>query len=148
MRTTVACFVLATAIATPGIVIAASGSSGQEQAETFGSGSASFHPVGIVGAPIDPRLRQTVKAVTRALARKGVHLEVFPTGAHSADAIESDSHGRCPVAVTFGQRPESNMGSGDPVCTQGEIDSTAGPIVFTPPSLRPTIEQALRRNAR
>lgn len=140
MRSTIACFVLAAAIATPGIVVAAKRSSPTPDTATLTSSARNVRE----GTPIDPRWRPTVRAVKRALARTGVHLHVVPFGAHDAAGMEFGTHGRCSVIVLFGQRMEPGpVGLPNP-CPPGEIDTALGPISFTPASLRATIEPALR----
>lgn len=150
MRTAAACFVLAAAIATPGIVVAAT-SDGSHPAAAFnvtsspvavGSGTLRVITSGVeFTRPLDPKVRSTVDAVNRALAAKGVRLLITRIGQNAEQGFEPGTHGRCPVVVSFGRRLAMFMGG---PCAPGEIDTAIGPIDFVPASLRATIEQALR----
>jgi hypothetical protein len=144
MRTAVACVVLAAAIATPGVVVAAMSSGGHSVflAGTSVSGRLQVAPART--PPIDPALRPAVRAVSQALAARGIQLNVIPTGPGAAEAIAVPGSSGCPTVIVFAKTgapaPSPSLG-GSCVTTGMRIKGLT--IIYFPPSIGPTIEHAM-----
>jgi hypothetical protein len=145
MRTFVACFVLAAAVATPGIVVAATSSTGHwapyEVSAPIATPIQTAPPA--PRGPINPALRPAVDAVKAALAAEGVELTVQPLGGEAAVASALDPSKHCPTVITFMTDSEAHLGVG--TCA-GEASVTTDDgitIFYTPPSIGPTIRRAL-----
>jgi len=140
MRTAVACFVLAAAIAAPGIVVAATSSAGHGGQFT----TVIVPPTGLPAAPtIDPALRSTVRALARAFAKKHVMLDALPFGTGTAIMFPPTIAVDCQtfiVVQTLHAHPYPAM----PRCSTSGADSTDHlTVTFTPASIQPTVADAL-----
>lgn len=145
MRTVVACFVLAAAIATPGIVVAATSSSPAHAQTLFGPPavvSTYAQPV----AAMTPEMQRVAHALTDAYGAKGIELRFLPTGRETYEAFQSGS-GRCLVDIVLSSQsaaPEPFF----PACiTRSTVADGVG-ITYSPPSARRTVERALATLAR
>ena len=98
MRTAVAWFVLAAAIAMPGIVVAATSSSGHG-----GQFATVLVPTtGMRAAPpIDPVLRPAVRSVTRAFAKKGIALDAVPLGKRTVVMVPAMRSTTCQTFIVL-----------------------------------------------
>jgi len=151
MRTAVACFVLAAAIATPGIVLAAtSGGPTHGLVSETGISTASANATPVLSEHVDPLLRPSVDAVRRALERRGGEpVHVFPAGAGMAQLLQlpSSAH-QCSTTVTFELgRPSSTSimitDTGGPRCSSGSTYHGGVHVTYSPTSVGPTVKQAL-----
>jgi hypothetical protein len=147
MRTVLACFVLAAAIATPGIVVAATSSSSQEHAPSIGFSATILRPTGTAEhGPINPSLRPAVNAVKAAFAPKGIELTVEPLGGEAAAAFAIDPSSHCPTVINFEIGDQSSHLLPGSCSSEASIQTGDGlTISYTPQSVGPTIEQALAR---
>jgi len=140
MRTAVACFVLAAAIVTPGIVVAATSSS-------TGHGQILFGPPSIVvgGAhavtPMGPAMQRVAHALTDTFGAKGIDLHFLPTGQATYEAFQSGS-GRCLIDIVLSSRSAAPT-SFFSVCESRSTVAEDVGITYSPPSIGPTVEQAL-----
>jgi hypothetical protein len=101
MRTAVACVVLAAVIATPGVVVAAMSSGGHSVFLAGTSVSGSIQAIPDRTQPLAPALRPVVRAVSQALAARGIQLNVIPTGPGAAEAIAVSGPSGCPTVIVF-----------------------------------------------
>jgi hypothetical protein len=139
MRTAVACFVLAAAIATPGIVVAATASSHESRfTTTLVSGTLQAGP-----PPIDPALQPAARAVKNAFAAKGVQLTALPAGPGTVAIVEPRSSRACSVFIVLRLDYAPPFSAGPPCPTKGAGVSHGLAFSYTPGSVGPTIEQAL-----
>ncbi len=154
MRTAVACFVLAAAIATPGIVLAATSSDGHgavlvpDVVTGTATAAGQFHPSG--PQRVDSRLRPAVDAVRRALERRGGEpVHVLPAVYGIAQLVQLPTSGhQCPTTVTFELgKPQSGIvmqevGNGPP-CGSGSTDHRGVHVTYSPKSVGFVIREAL-----
>ena len=143
MRRAVGSFVLAAAIATPGIVVAAT-SSGHGRAVISEYASGELHP--IQAQSLDVRLRPAVDAVRRALEANGHgHLTVFPAGDGMAQIVDLNSPQHCVTVVTFDLtvHPSNELMLLDPACDSGSIRHGRLYVTYSPPSLSFVVREAL-----
>jgi hypothetical protein len=148
MRTFLACFVLAAAVATPGIVVAATSSEDHPGAFEFSATSAPMAtPIqtepNAQRGPINPSLRPAVNAVTAAFAAKGIGLTVEPLGGEAAMASALDPAADCPTVITFILESGAHLSAG--TCSSGGsvVTNDGITITYTPASVGRTIKQAL-----
>jgi hypothetical protein len=145
MRTFIACFVLAAAVATPGIVVAATSSTGHWAPYEVSAPIATpiqttpYAPRG----PINPALRPAVDAVKAAFAAKGIELTVEPLGGEAAMASAFDPSADCPTVITFYLGNTQVLRTG--ACSsEGSVMTNDGiTVTYTPASIGPTIDRAL-----
>lgn len=141
MRAAAACVVLAAAIATPGIVVAATSSSPRPGQFLVGQPSvvSSFaQPV----VPMSPAMRRVSDALTANFGAKRIELHFLPTGQATYEAFQSGS-GRCLVDIvvsTSSTAPELVFPTS---CDSRSTVADGVGITYSPPSVRGTVEQAL-----
>jgi hypothetical protein len=144
MRTVLASFVLATAIATPGVVVAAISSGGHSV--FFGGTSITGGPVpltAVAPTPVDPALRPAVRAVKRAFAAKGIKLIVDSTGSGSAEAFDFTPSAGCPTIIVFRTPAQHGTMSFGSSCSSEGMRIKGVTITYTPASAGPTIRRAV-----
>ncbi len=142
MRTAVACFVLAAAIATPGIVVAAMSSGGRVatyRITSFSARSGATYPV--PAAAIDPALRPATRTLIRAFKARGVDLTFFPTARGTAEGFEPGG-GSCRVDIVVSARTRAPKPFFSR-CPTGSIKAGAVTIVYSPALVGPTVRQAV-----
>jgi hypothetical protein len=148
MRTFVACLVLAAAVATPGIVVAAT-SSEHHGSPFVGTSSAIATPVQAAPyapGPINPVLRPSVNAVKAAFAAKGVELTVEPLGGEAAEAFTIDPSSRCPTVISFQIGDHGSRLVTGACSSSGSVQTNDGvTIVYMPASVGPIVDEAVAR---
>lgn len=141
MRTAVACLLLAAAIATPGIVLAATSSSPALQTFVSNLQTSTVHP--IEPGPIDPALQPVVEAVTDAFSSRGTPLTVEPVAPTVVEAFHVSSAGGCPIFLQFrlaGSTSYPPMSCPSTTTRVGQVI-----VAYGPPRLRPIVDAALAR---
>jgi len=150
MRGVVACVVLAAAIATAGVVVAATSS--DEHPDAFNVTGSIAPPIGSdpsLAGPINPRLRPTVDAVKAALAAKGIRLTIEPLGAEGAEAFGLSPSSDCPIVIVFRTGGSILHVSSQGCSSEAEVETADGlQITYAPTSLGRTIDQAVATLAR
>lgn len=145
MRTAAACFALAAAIATPGIVVAATSSGPGHGPVVEGVSTASGRATPLRQQRLDPRLRPVFGVVRDALAARGqTRLTTFAPGPGAAELVQLPKPGeRCPIFVLF-RITDRLKGAllGSP-CGHGSVQQGNIEVDYTPKSLGPTIRLAL-----
>jgi hypothetical protein len=151
MRGVVACVALAAAIATPGLVVAATSSDEHSEA-LFNVTGPIATPIGSApspAGPINPRLRPAVNAVKAALATKGIRLTIEPLGAEGAEAFGLSPSSDCPIVIVFRTGGSLLHVNSQGCSSEGEVETSDGlHITYAPTSLGRTIDQAVATLAR
>ncbi|HST25497.1 MAG TPA: hypothetical protein VLJ76_05870 [Gaiellaceae bacterium] len=140
MKVGLACFALAAAIGTPGLVVGAMSSAHDLSAVTT-----LHYQTAIIAPehqpPIAPELRPAVNAVKSAFAARGTKVLFFPLGSHQAEGVSLSPGTGCQVEIqittTRGSFPERAK------CPFTTIHRSKLEIDYSPPSIGPTIESAL-----
>jgi hypothetical protein len=142
MRVGLACFALAAAIGTPGLVVGAISSG--PNAVRVGSivdRTAILTPES-PGPPIAPELRPVVNALKEAFAAQGTTLVAAPIGAHEAEAFSFTPGVKCPLSITISYGQPVYPFQGQASCRSSTIHFSTFQIDYSPRSAGPTIEKA------
>jgi hypothetical protein len=141
MRTAAACFVLAAAIATPGIVVAAGSSPGSHPFQSArGTIVATGHPFQV--APPDRAVKSVESSLTQAFDAKGVRLHFVAISQDSYEGFQAGT-GRCLVDIAISENRTPRPFFLAPQCGLRTTHADGVAIAYSPPSVRPTVEQAL-----
>ena len=146
MRAALACLVLATAIAIPGIVVAAI-SSGGSGSVFYGSSTTRAVEAPIATGPvrpppIDPVLRPAVSALKRAFAARGIRLVVQSAGSGSAEAFDLTASTGCPTFIVFSTSTQGSTSFGSS-CGSERMQIKGVTITYTPASVGAIVREAV-----
>jgi hypothetical protein len=146
MRTAVACLVLAAAIATPGVVVAAMSSDGHGTSVFGGTAARAVVPIQVTSQPapvITPVLRRAALAVQRAFAARDVRLFLEPAGPRTVVLIQAPVSNGCTIFIVI-QTPGAVPAPQERSCrTSGYGGGNGLSFSYSPASIRTTIDQAL-----
>ncbi len=142
MRVLVACLAVVTAIALPGVIVAAT-SSPHSFASSSSSSRSQIVPAETVPSTQLPStaLMRASLTVEAALDVQGMNVRFVGDGPSQVE-LEGTSGGSCPVKVIFHDEtggPSAFTNS----CGTGEVAYKSVKIVYSPPSIGPTVRQAV-----
>jgi hypothetical protein len=136
MHALVACLAVVAAIALPGVVVAATASSPSSRVVDYGPRA----QIVLGKAPTGELMDMSVK-VEAALEAKGMNMQLVGVGQNEDQLVEQRG-GNCPAQVTFHE-----WGTGaitfENACGTGEFEDGNVRIVYSPPSIGPTIKAAV-----
>ena len=135
-RAYAACFVIAAAVAVPG-VIGVLVTDGHSHGLSFAAGTSLT-----ARSAVTPRLRPVVAAVKRAFVARGVELAEAPTGPGEAHLVQVGLSGDCRIDIVVEDLRAGQLSYGNS-CGTGELRAGQIEIFYSPPAVGPTIVQAV-----
>jgi hypothetical protein len=132
----VACLALATAIALPGVIVAATSSSPSSHVADYAPRAQI-----VLGKAPSAELMGISGKVQAALTAKGMNMQLVGEGPNEAELIE-ERGGHCPARVSFYEDTGAAITFTNS-CGTGEFDHGNVRIDYSPPSIGPTVEQAV-----
>jgi hypothetical protein len=136
MRALVACLGLVTAIALPGVTVAATSSSPSSHVADYAPRAQI-----VLGKAPSAELTNLSGKVQAALAAKGMKMQLVGEGPIEAELIE-ERGGHCPARVSFHEDTGAAIAFTNS-CGTGEFNHGNVRIDYSPPSIGPTVEQAV-----
>jgi hypothetical protein len=141
MRALVACLAVVAAIALPGVIVAATSSPGQ-LGSSYSSSQLQVLPAETVPSGLPSTALMTASlSVEAALDEQGKDVRFVGDGPSQVE-LQGTSGGSCPVRVIF--RDESaGLSAYANSCGTGEFVHDNVKIVYSPPSIGPTVRRAV-----
>ena len=127
---------LVTAIALPGVIAAATSSSPSSHVADYAPRAQI-----VLGKAPSAELMDISGKVQAALAAKGMNMELVGEGPNEAELIE-EGGGGCPARVSFHKDTAAAITFTNS-CGTGEFDHGNVKIIYSPPSIGPTVRQAV-----